>query len=377
MKNIAIIGCGYVGLLTGTILAYNNRDKKFILMDTNKQLINDLKNKKHFIITEQTFKYYFDILTNIYPTTEYSDINESDIIFITVYTYDNNGKFDLSYLYSTIEYINKYAKKDAIIVIKSTVEVGVTKELADSKFRKDLKVVNMHELLTEGEAINNLLNPSYIVIGYTKENKEMLNCLRSLFYWVDYDKFVITDSNTSELSKLSANFMFAQRITSINAIEYLANEKNANVSDISKILKMDDRIGTKYLPSSAVFRNDVNSISNICHDTELSKYFMDVNRLNDYHMIKIVDKIGINKHILFLGYCFTEGLNDIRESQTQFIINHLPKSVTYDIYDINIEKYAKKPDGKYDYIILMVNEPKYIEIAKNVDKNKLIDTRYL
>lgn len=381
MQSVSIIGCGYVGLLTGTVLAYKHKDKRFIFVDIDETKINNLKNGKHFIV-EPSFINYFDMAKNIYLTTDYKDISTSDIVFITVCTPDVNGKCDLSYLYSTIDYINKYAKQNAIIVIKSTVEVGTTKELANNYFRKDLNIINIPEFLAEGEAVNNLLNPSHVVIGYVNKNEEISNVIKSLYYWIDYDKIIETDSNTSELSKLSSNFMLAQRITSINAIESLACEKDANILDISKIMRMDERIGCKYLSPSpgfggSCFRKDINNISNICSDTEFSKYFMDINRLNDYHMLKIVDKIGSNKHILFLGYCFKEGSNDTRESQTQFIINHLPTSVTCDIYDINIEKYAKKPNGIYDYVILMLNENEYINIAKNVDKNKLINPRYI
>ena len=382
MNSVAVIGCGYVGLITGTVLACKHADKDFIFLDTNEDKIKALKEGKHYIV-EPMFAGYYDIARNKKLTTEYSDIVNADVIIVAVNTPDDNGKCNLSFLYSTIESINKYAKQGAIVVIKSTVEVGTTKMLAETRFRKDLHVVNIPEFLVEGEAIVNMLNPSRVIIGYSKDRDSFVSSkLRALFYYVKDDKIVETDSNTSELSKLASNFMLAQRVASINAIESLAEEKNADIMDISKILRMDPRIGSLYLSPSAgfggsCFRKDINNMSNICKDRTFSKFFMNVNDVNNYHMLKIVEKIGTNKRVLFLGYTFKESSNDTRDSPTKFIIDCLPKSVQYDVYDFRIEQYDKPPTGDYDVVILMLNEPAYIQIAEQFPRENVIDTKYV
>lgn len=389
--SISIIGCGYVGLLTGVILADKNRNKNFVLLDIDKNKIEKLK-KKEFYLNENGFVQIFESLRNIKLTSDYSDISDSNIVIIAVNTPDDNGKCNLSYLYATIDHINKYAKENSIIVIKSTVEVGTTKQLCEDRFRKDLYVFNIPEFLAEGEAITNLLYPVRVLIGYTDKTKEnyefKLNELRSLFYYVDYDKIVVTDSNTSELIKLSSNFMLAQRVASINAIEHLAKEKNANILDISRTLRMDDRIGNKFLNPSAgfggsCFRKDINNISNICSDRFYKEYFKNVNIINDYHMIEISEYLDKFSKVLFLGYGFKETTEDTRESPTQFVIDYLSKSVEYKVYDRNIEKYNDKSilKDEYDCIALMNNEEEYVTYVKEYSKlfpnTKIVNPKYI
>lgn len=384
MSEISIVGCGYVGLLTGTILAHKNKDKSFIFIDVDKNKIDNLKNGIHFIKEPEFIDYYND-LTNIKLSSDFEDIKNSDIIFIAVGTPDKDGKCDLSYLYSTIGEINKFSKNEAIIIIKSTVEVGTTYKLMKEEFRKDLHIFNIPEFLAEGEAINNLLNPCRLLIGWTKEEDiKEAEKIKTLYNHIDESKIYITDSNTSELSKLASNFMLSQRVASINAIEYLAHEKNANIKDISNILKMDDRIGNKYLSPSAgfggsCFRKDINNISNICSDRIFRNYFESINRINDYHMVHLANRIDRFKYVLFLGYGFKEYTNDTRESPTEFISKMLCKPCRYDIYDIHIDKYNNKPTdlNKYECVILMLNEPEYIEIAKQLPRDKIIDTKYI
>ena len=382
MNTIAVIGCGYVGLINGIVLAYKHRDKKFIFVDTDKNKIQALKERKPYI-NEPLFAGYLDIVNNANYTTDYNEISNADIIMVAVNTPDKDGKCDLHYLIHAVSMINEHAKVNATVIIKSTVAVGVCKYLAKNKIRHDLTIVSIPEFLAEGEAIKNVLYPSRVLIGFVGErDPETISRLGSLYYYVDEDKIVITDSNTAELAKLASNFMLAQRVSSINAIESLAVEKDANIVDISKILRMDPRIGGLYLSPSAgyggsCFRKDVNNIANSCHDIVFGEYFMSVNRINDYHMSRVVSKIPNNSNVLFLGYGFKENSNDTRESPTQFIINCLPKTITYSIYDTHIEKYSTMPTEKYDYVVLMLNEKEYIDIAKTYPLDSIIDPRYI
>lgn len=377
MVNVAVIGCGYVGLLTGTVLASKNIDSTFTLLDIDVSKIDSLKRKQYYL-NEQGFAEIFDGLHNINLTVNYEDLRDCSIIFIAVNTPDDHGKCNMSYLYSTIDYINKYCKNGAIIIVKSTVEVGTTQDLYRNKLRSDFYVFNIPEFLAEGEAINNLLNPIRILIGYTDVTKEnyqsKLAELLNLYHYVAQDKIVVTDCNTSELIKLSSNFMLAQRIASINAIEHLAKEKHANIVDISRILRMDERIGRKFLSPSAgfggsCFRKDINNISNICNDKFYKDYFHNVNIVNDYHMIEIASEIANNSTVLFLGYGFKETTEDTRESPTQFIIDYLHKSIKYHVYDANIAKFKDEnlltTENHYDYIIIMNNEEKYVSFVNS------------
>lgn len=396
-----IIGCGWVGMLTGGILAYKNPSRDYVFIDVDKNRLQKIINGEK-IIHEPHFYEYFEpqIRKNhkygniIGFTTDYEILKYCNHIYISVNTPDKHGACDLSYLYSTIEGINKYAPKSSAVVIKSTVEVGTTKYLEFTKLRKDLHIFNIPEFLAEGEAVKDLITPRRIVIGTTDENKEgFYNCKQGLIMELysrsgdetgELNNLITTDSNTSELIKLSSNFMLAQRVASINVIEALAKEKDANIKDISKALKMDDRIGNKFLSPSAgfggsCFRKDINNISNICADDTYKTYFKSVNIVNDYHMKQVAQQIGLNKNVLFLGYGFKENTNDPRESPTQFIINNLDPSVKYTIYDIHFEDYKQEPKNinQFDLIVLMLNEDVYKDIAKTCDKNKVINPRYI
>ena len=400
----AVIGCGWVGMLTGGILAHKNRTRDYVFIDVDKERLEKIINKEE-LIYEPSFYTIFNPLYKLSEKTEYGYkshgniigftnnyeiLKYCNIIYISVNTPDKHGSCDLSYLLSTVEGINKYAPKSAAIVIKSTVEVGTTAFLEREKLRKDLHVFNIPEFLAEGEAINELLKPQRIVIGYTDKDKEGFDIVKQRIIYelteagTTNSPVILTDSNTSELIKLSSNFMLAQRVATINAIEALAKEKGANIMDISHAVGLDKRIGDKFLLPSAgfggsCFRKDINNISNICSNEHYKAYFKSVNNINDYHMQQVAEQIGENKNILFLGYGFKENTNDTRESPTQFIINCLPYSVKFDIYDIHINPYTEKPTdlNKYDYILLMLNEQEYKDIAAMCDKTKIINPRYI
>ena len=371
--NIAVIGCGYVGLLTGTVIASKNQNHVVTLLDIDDNKIEMLRRKQHYL-NERGFAEIFSNLDNVKLTTHYEDISDASVIIVVVNTPDNNGKCNMTYLYSTIDYINRFAKYDAIVVIKSTVEVGTTSDLYRNKLRKDLYVFNIPEFLAEGEAIRNLLDPIRVLIGYTDTTKERyeekLEQLRSIFHYVDPERVVVTDSNTSELIKLSSNFMLAQRVASINAIEYVAKTKHANIVDISRILRMDPRIGTTFLSPSAgfggsCFRKDINNLSNITSDSFYKSYFKSINVVNDYHMIQIAESIPNNTSVLFLGYGFKETTEDTRESPCQFIIDYLNRSIHYEVYDQNIDRYDDRSvlSKHYDTIVILNNESSYVDIV--------------
>ena len=378
-SNIAVIGCGYVGLITGTVLAQQNHSRNFVFLDIDKDKIDNLKKCKHYI-KEPLFAGYFDTLRNISLSTNYKDIKNANIIMIAIGAYRN----DLTNLYSSIQHINEYAQTNAIVILLTTIEVGLTKSLSRTRFRYDLNVFHIPEFLTNGEAIASLMKPRRIVIGYTNYNTEAINQLRNIYSYVSFDKIIITDSNTSEISKLSANTMLAQRISTINAIETLCKEQNANINDVSKILRLDERIGTTYLFPSAgyggkYFRNDVKNLSTISHDMWIKRYFDGINQINEYHMIKIADEIGNNKNVLFLGYCYKELTNDIHNSPTQFIIDYLSSSTKYTIYDKHIPKYSTLPqEHNFDIVVLINNEQEYVDLVNEYRITaKIIDPRHI
>lgn len=371
---ICIIGAGYVGLITGTVLAYKNNMHQFTILDVDQSKINSLRNKQHYIL-EDGFAELFNQLP-IRLTANYSDVADSDIFFISVNTPERNGKCNMDYFNSALENVKSVASKNAIIVVKSTVPVGTTASIAANC---EQEVYNIPEFLAEGTAIHDMLEPIRILIGTTTKTIN-ISRLISLFNYVTNAAIYVTDSNTSELSKLASNFMLAQRVASINCIETIAKQYNADIMDISRILRMDKRIGNYFLSPSAAFggscfRKDISNLSSICSDNEISRYISSVNDINQHHAKLLAQSITGPK-VLFLGYGFKNNTEDTRESPTEMVIGFLDKSIQYQIYDAHIKQYSQLPTGQFDQYVLMNDETEYIKLLIDIDHAKIINPRY-
>lgn len=432
---IGFIGAGYVGLITATVLAYKNPNNKFYVIDALKSKIDALKQGKHYI-KELGFRELFDkcfvtddieniqediyddtqdidseseekdeltienidkiinkSYNNLIVSTDYDLLKECDIIFIAVCTPDCDGKCNLTYFNDAIKKLDEFITKDTIIIVKSTVPIGTTKSI---HFKSNAHVFNMPEFLAEGSAIQDLLNPVRILIGSASKNSSLdesenkaIEKIKSLFYYVDNSLIAVTDSNTSELIKLSSNFLLASRVAHINLLETIAEEYDANINDISKILRMDSRIGNKFLnPSIAFggscFRKDINNLSSICHDETFSKYIKSVNHINEHHVSLLVELLrnilktdsnfnSKNQHkILILGYGFKNNTEDIRESPTKMFIDLIENEFEYECYDTHIDKYSKFVDvNEFDIFILMNDEAQYVQVI-----NSIIEERF-
>ena len=381
---IGFIGAGYVGLITATVLSYKNNNNEFYVIDSLKSKIDQLNQGNHYI-KEQGFKELFDKVfnKNLFVSIDYDLLKECDIIFIAVCTPDKDGHCNLEYFNNAIKKLDEFVNKDTIIIIKSTVPIGTTKNI---HFKSNSKVFNMPEFLAEGTAIQDLLKPIRILIGYQDKNdsKESIEKIKSLFNYVDSNLIVSTDSNTSELIKLSSNFLLASRVAHINLLETIAEEYNANIIDISNILRMDSRIGNKFLnPSIAFggscFRKDINNLSSICSDDIFSKYIKSINDINEHH-VSIIYKVlrnNINElnqknfKILILGYGFKNNTEDVRESPTQMFIDLIKDEYQYTCYDTHIDKYSKTPDiNKFNVFVLMNDENQYINIINSIIEDR-------
>ena len=469
---LVIIGCGYVGLLTGTVIASENPTVEVHMIDNDKSKIERLHKQDHYI-KEHLFAEYFAkvIDKNLFVSDDYETMSDADMIMIAVCTPSNEGKCNMTYFNSCVESIKKYARDDAIIIVKSTVPVSTTEKLykellkhTDEKaiigdtigqvandlnnFLSDLdkqlmlsvipegtsdhsedhseehsehscecseehsehscecscekcaetimkhEVYNIPEFLAEGSAMVDLLRPIRILIGCTEKNPSKLKLVKSLFHYVPDDVIYVTDSNTSELSKLSSNFLLAARVAHINLLESIAKTYHANIIDISKILRMDSRIGHEFLSPSAAFggscfKKDIENLSSICEDRLLSKYIASVNYINKHHAMLLTEEIetlcihnterGKQSRVLFLGYGFKSFTEDPRESPTEMVAGFISPNILVDVYDPHIEEFNTKPDGKYNVVIIMNNEQEYRDIAKKCKEQGaiIVNPRYI
>lgn len=483
---LVIIGCGYVGLLTGTVIASENPTVEVHMIDNDKAKIERLHKQDHYI-KEHLFAEYFAkvIDKNLFVSDDYGTMSDADMIMIAVCTPSNEGKCNMTYFNSCVESIKEYARDDAIIIVKSTVPVGATEKLykellkhTDEKtiigdaigqvandlnnFLSDLdkqlmlsvipegtsegtsecnehsseysykcsehsdehseehsdehscdslheyleetnehaeivmkhEVYNIPEFLAEGSAMVDLLRPIRILIGCTEKNPSKLKLVKSLFHYVPDDVIYVTDSNTSELSKLASNFLLASRVAHINLLESIAKTYHANIMDISKILRMDSRIGHEFLSPSAAFggscfKKDIENLSSICEDRLLSKYIASVNYINKHHAMLLTEEIeticihnverGQKPRVLFLGYGFKSFTEDPRESPTEMVAGFISPNILVDVYDPHIEDFSTKPNGKYSVVVIMNDEQEYKDIAKKCKEQGAIimNPRYI
>ncbi|OHX64951.1 nucleotide sugar dehydrogenase [Flammeovirga pacifica] len=356
IKNICCIGAGYVGGPTMAIIALKNPGIKVNIVDINEKRIADWNDTDldKLPIYEPGLK---EVVAetrgrNLFFSTDVDQgIQDADMIFISVNTPTKTygkGKgqaADLKYIELCARQIARVAKRDKIVVEKSTLPVRTAEALKDilsnSESGFNFEILSNPEFLAEGTAIDDLLDPDRVLIGGddTPTGKEAKNTLSAVYEaWVPKDRVLQTNVWSSELSKLTANAFLAQRISSINAMSALCEETEADVDEIAKAIGMDSRIGPKFLKSSvgfggSCFQKDVLNLVYIAKSyglTEVAEYWNQVIELNDYQKRRFADNIikksynTVNdKKIAFLGWAFKKDTNDTRESAAIYVADHL------------------------------------------------------
>jgi UDPglucose 6-dehydrogenase len=255
-----------------------------------------------------------------------------------------------------------YSESDKIIVEKSTVPVRAAESLnrilsanpnrlndannnaigSDRRNRVHFEVLSNPEFLAEGTAIQDLLQPQRILIGGDQETangRSAINRLVRLYAnWVDTSRIVTTNTWSSELSKLTANAFLAQRISSINAISAVCEATGAEISEVSKAIGMDDRIGAKFLNAGvgfggSCFQKDVLNLvylSECLKLPEVAAYWYQVIEMNDYQKRRFANRIieclfhtVTDKRIAMFGFAFKANTGDTRESPAISVCRHL------------------------------------------------------
>ncbi|WP_288239494.1 nucleotide sugar dehydrogenase [uncultured Prochlorococcus sp.] len=352
ISKICCIGAGYVGGPTMAVIADNCPDLRIDIVDVNEERINDWNcvDFENLPVYEPGLK---DILKrtrgkNLFFSTEVKKyIREADLIFLCVNTPTKHrgigaGKAsDLRWIEICAREISKYAQGETIVVEKSTVPVKTAEILKNilysSKSSKTFSVLSNPEFLAEGSAIKDLQNPSRVLIG--GEDEKSMEALSSIYSkWVEQEKILRTNLWSSELSKLSANAFLAQRISSINSISAICEKTGADISEVSKSIGADYRIGDKFLQAGpgfggSCFKKDLLNLVYLCEFfnlIEVSKYWESVIKLNDWQKDRIsklvVEKLfgTLNgKKITILGFAFKANTNDTRESASIDICKNL------------------------------------------------------
>ena len=342
--DIAVIGTGYVGLVTGAGLSDFGND--VICCDIDPKKIEALNNGQIPIyepgldtivnrnVTEKRLRF----------TTDLPDaIQRSRAIFIAVGTPPKpDGSADLRYVEDVARTIAKYMNGPKLVITKSTVPIGtgrmIERILAESGNGHKGSVISNPEFLREGSAIEDFLKPDRVVIGASDEEsialmKEIYAPLHSLEI-----PFVVTNVESSELIKYAANGFLATKISFINEVAVMCELLGADVQDVARGIGLDSRIGPKFLQAGpgfggSCFPKDTSAVADIAkrygYEFQIIEAVLRVNDSIKQRMVsKVADALGgdaAGKTVAILGLAFKPETDDMRDSPTIPLIKGLQK----------------------------------------------------
>jgi UDPglucose 6-dehydrogenase len=374
INSICCIGAGYVGGPTMAVIAQKCPNIKVTVVDLNELRIaawNDT-NLENLPVYEPGLDVVVDEARgrNLFFSTDVDKaIDEAQMIFISVNTPTKNygaGKgmaADLKYIELCARQIARVSKQDKIVVEKSTLPVRTAeaiKNILDNTGNGvQFQILSNPEFLAEGTAVQDLHNPDRVLIG--GENEEAIKSLVEIYAnWVPEDKILTTNVWSSELSKLTANAFLAQRVSSINAISELCEMTGADVSEVSKAIGMDARIGSKFLKASvgfggSCFQKDILNLVYIAKSYglhEVADYWEQVVIMNDHQknrfsrkIVKTLYNTVAGKKIAMLGWAFKKDTNDTRESAAISVASDLvAEQANVVIYDPKVSEKQIKTD---------------------------------
>ena len=340
---IAMIGSGYVGLVSGVCFA--DFGHQVTCVDKDEVKIGSLKDGRvpifepgleeliHRNVMEGRLTFSTDIA---------AAVGDNDIVFIAVGTPSRrgDGHADLTYVYAAAHEIAQFVNGFTVVVMKSTVPVGTGDEveriIRETNPDADVVVVSNPEFLREGAAIDDFKRPDRIVIGIEDERARapMTEVYRPLY--LNQSPLIFTSRRTSELIKYAANAFLAMKITFINEIADLCEKVGANVQEVSRGIGLDGRIGTKFLHAGpgyggSCFPKDTLALVRTAQEYEsplrLIETTVSVNDNRRRAMVrKIVNALGSDvrgKTVALLGLAFKPNTDDMRESPAIAIVQGL------------------------------------------------------
>ncbi len=343
LDEIAVIGAGYVGLVSGACFA--SFGYHVSMVETNSAKLDTLRKGEvpiyepglegllHDALEAKTMSFFSS-------SRELFKERSPEVVFIAVGTPQNpDGSCNLSYVFQAVKDVALSTTKDVVLVLKSTVPVGTSQQVKDLirelQPRHRIAVVNNPEFLKEGSAVADFMRPERVVLGGT--DAWALEKVKSLYHSLLHNgsPLFVTEHETAELGKLAANLMLASRISLINQVSRLAHAYGADVRQVESILKSDSRIGSKYLYAGlgyggSCFPKDVKDFIHLCQemgvDASVAKV---IDAFNDSQKLFFIDDIKKsfpqppNTTVALLGVAFKPETDDIRESPALVLTQEL------------------------------------------------------
>lgn len=392
--NIAVIGTGYVGLVSGT--CFSEMGNKVTCVDIDTTKIQNL-NKGIIPIYEPGLEpLVLKNVTegNLFFTTNFEQaIKNTEIVFIAVGTpMGNDGSADLQYVLAVAKSIGETMQKRLVVVDKSTVPIGTADKvkatiqtaLDKRKTSIEFDVVSNPEFLKEGAAIIDFMKPDRVVIG--SDSDYAIEKMKQLYapFSMSHERFIVMDVRSAEMTKYAANAMLATKISFMNEIANICEKVGADANQVRIGIGSDSRIGYGFIYpgcgyGGSCFPKDVKALMKIAEEHRYHpKLITSVEEVNDAQKLviahKIVKRFGEDlsgKTFGVWGLAFKPGTDDMREAPAIYVIKELVKR------GANIQAYDPKAmeEAKDCYLKDVENVtyvPSKYEALKNADAMVLL-----
>ena len=387
MKNIAVIGAGYVGLTTAAcfakmghhvVLSEIDRDKAELIRTGISpifeaglsELLSNVVSSGHLSVAEDNVE----------------AVSNSDLVFICLPTpQDVDGSANTDVVFEVIDSISMALTSRSILITKSTMPIGSVKKIQNLVRETGATVAANPEFLREGTAVQDTLHPERVVIGCDDRNSA--DRIAKLYVSLNSQVF-ITDPQSAELIKYASNAFLATKVTFINSVARLCDAVGANIESVSQALGSDSRIGNKFLKpgpgwGGSCFPKDTSALLHLSAENGHSFKLLDVViSENLEHQLAIVNQIInlLTEHsgnqIAVLGLTFKAGTDDLRDSPALFIVQQLVDSgVIINAYDptvsinsihslnsINICGSIKEAAQISDLLVVLTEWPEFSEL---------------
>ncbi|MGE4317512.1 MAG: UDP-glucose/GDP-mannose dehydrogenase family protein [Deferribacterales bacterium] len=346
--NIAVVGTGYVGLVTGACFA--EMGNRVICVDIDEKKVNNLKNG---IIPIYEPGLEGIVLKNVrsgdlaFTTKIEEALKKASICFIAVGTpMGEDGSADLQYVLAVAKSIGQHMDRHMYIIDKSTVPVGtadkvratVAQALKERGSDLTFDVISNPEFLKEGAAVGDFMKPDRVVVG--ADNEKALDTMRELYapFTVNHERFIDMDIRSAEMTKYAANAMLATKISFINEISRICEKVGADVNKVRKGIGSDSRIGYSFIYpgcgyGGSCFPKDVQALIKTAQNNGYEPKILSAVEEVNYAQKKVISEKVINRFgedltgmtFAVWGLSFKPETDDMREAASITIINELTK----------------------------------------------------
>ncbi|HEV8272787.1 MAG TPA: UDP-glucose/GDP-mannose dehydrogenase family protein [Chitinophagaceae bacterium] len=341
---IAVVGTGYVGLVTGTCFAETGNSVTCVDIDKNK--VEKLSNgqitiyepglEKLFLRNQREERLKF-------TTNLEEGIADAKVIFLALPTPPGeDGSADLKYILGVADDLGKILKDYKVIVDKSTVPVGTAEKVRDVIVKNcqcEFDVVSNPEFLREGVAVEDFMKPDRVVIGTESERARKIMADIFAPFVRQGNPVIFMDEKSAELTKYAANSFLATKISFMNEVARLCELLGADVDMVRRGIGSDDRIGKRFLfpgigYGGSCFPKDVQALvrsaSDVKYDFRILEAVMEVNEKQKVYLIPRIKKYFnsnmTGKKIALWGLAFKPNTDDIREAPALYLIEELLKA---------------------------------------------------